>query len=134
MSDKMCFAFLCGMTVLGIHYKSQWVLILVLVVSLCWALWLAGTLLWDNARRLVRFAPHVAVTVFVQGFFAADRWAGALVCGLFLVTALFILGKEFKDREHRGEVLCVLSRLLGMIGWNMLVGLLWTTLLLTIKS
>lgn len=133
MNDKMGLATLFGLAILGVHYQNSWVLILVLVVALGWALWVAGTLLWDNRCRLMRYLPHAAVTLFLQCAFFIDRFVGALVCGLFILTAISVILTEYSNKRYSESELAKTSfKASGLLGWNMLVGLLWTTIKLSI--
>lgn len=133
MSEKLTLAIALGLTVLGIHYQNAWVLLLVLVAALGWAIWVAGTLLWGNRRRLVRYLPHAVITLGLQGAFFVDRWVGISVCGLFVLTAITVILKEHSYRTaSSSEFVKTSFRVSGLLGWNMLVGLLWTTIKLSI--
>lgn len=133
MNEKLTLAITLGLTVLGIHYQNAWVLLLVLVAALGWAIWVVGALLWDNRRRLVRYLPHAVITLGLQCAFFVDRWVGAIICGLFVLTAITVILKEHSQRTaSSSEFVKVSFRVSGLLGWNMLVGLLWTTIKLSI--
>lgn len=132
MNDKVGLATLFGLAILGVHYHNDWVLILVLIATLCWAVWIACTFLWDNRKRFIRYLPHAAVTLLLQGAFCIDRVGGALMCGLFIVSAVFIIFHAHVHHTNTREVLKVSTRVSTLIGWNMLVGLLWTTIKLSV--
>lgn len=133
MNEKITLAIVLGLTVLGIHYQNAWVLLLVLVAALGWAIWVAGTMLWDNRRRLVRYLPHAVITLGLQCAFFVDRWVGVIICGLFVLTAITVILKEHSQRTaSSSEFVKVSFRVSGLLGWNMLVGLLWTTIKLSI--